>query len=235
MANINFSPEISTNKIYRDTDTTRCLTDDLDSLEQNKANASHTHTQYSKLSHTHSNYSLSNHTHTGYATSDHVHNTADVEGLDVALASKAASSHTHNYAAATHTHQQSSISGLTNALNNKANVDHTHAGTMKITNSEIINATGSSSFTGTINPEFEAGCTYLVSIKYVSAAGLVDQSLYSVYYDPSATLIPTYNLVKCEVGSDSLLLRKTSSGITYVLSLTSSNSATVTGANIKIL
>lgn len=223
MANINFSPEISTNKIYRDLNTNRCLTDDLNNLEQNKANVEHIHTQYAKLAHAHSQYAATSHTHDGYALADHTHNYA-------------ASNHTHSgYAASSHTHQQSSISGLTTALNNKANVDHSHVGTLRTKNASPINVSGSSSFTGTIDPGFEEGCTYLVSIKYISAAGLVDQSLYSIHYDSSATLIPTYNLVKCEVGSDSLVLRKTSSGITYVLSLTSSNSATVTEASIKII
>lgn len=66
MANPNFVPTMSSNEIWRDLDDTRCITDDLDAieadileLEQNKADADHTHSGYAPSSHGHSYNDLS--------------------------------------------------------------------------------------------------------------------------------------------------------------------------------
>lgn len=100
MSNPNFVPNYSTNEVYRGTDSNRCLTDDLDTiegdieaLETGKAPAEHTHSGYAPAEHTHSGYAAENHTHDGYAASNHAH-----EGY-------AAAQHTHTeYAAASHGH-----------------------------------------------------------------------------------------------------------------------------------
>lgn len=134
---------ISTNDIYRGSDTNRCLSDDLTTIETNitslqtgKANSSHTHTDYmteddavaafAPISHTHSTYLSEDdavaafapiiHTHTGYAASTHTH--SDLENLIEALdTDKADANHTHTqYAASTHTHAQSDITGLVDKL-----------------------------------------------------------------------------------------------------------------------
>ena len=130
MSNPNFVPNFSSNEIYRDTDDTRCLTDDLDTiesditaLESSKANAEHTHSdyaasvhthsQYADIDHAHSEYASSTHTHTGYAEVDHSHTeyvTAEHTHSGYALenhehTSYASTSHSHSeYAEATHTH-----------------------------------------------------------------------------------------------------------------------------------
>lgn len=70
MANPNFSATMSSNEIWRDMDDTRCITDDLDTIESNitalqtgKAEADHTHSGYAPTSHTHTEYAGSEHQH----------------------------------------------------------------------------------------------------------------------------------------------------------------------------
>lgn len=130
MANPNFVANYSTNEIFRNEDTNRCLTDDLDTiesdiadLETNKADsdhthsgyaaADHTHTGFASESHTHSGYAATSHTHSEYAGATHTHDQGDISGLSTALAGKAAASHTH---------AQTEITGLVDALATKANV-----------------------------------------------------------------------------------------------------------------
>lgn len=61
MSSLVFNPAMSTNEIYRDNDTSRCLTDDLDAIDA----------IHNALPNT---YATTNHTHDGYATSNHTHN-----------------------------------------------------------------------------------------------------------------------------------------------------------------
>lgn len=64
-------------------------------------------------------FAVADHNHdTVYSKLDHTHTTEQIDGLDTALAGKAASSHTHT---------QAQITGLTTALNGKAASSHTHA------------------------------------------------------------------------------------------------------------
>ena len=53
----------------------------------------------------------------GAAATEHTHETADITGLDTALAGKAAS---------VHTHEMASVTGLSEALEAKADAEHTH-------------------------------------------------------------------------------------------------------------
>lgn len=80
-----FSPDVSTDSVYRGQDTTRCLSDDLDtieegieSLETEKAPVDHIHTGYAAVDHTHN-----------YAAPTHSHAQTDITGLADALATKA--------------------------------------------------------------------------------------------------------------------------------------------------
>ena len=126
MANPMFTPETSTNQIYRNQDDTRCLTDDLDAIEadiedlQNgKADTAHTHTGYAPTAHAHTEYAPTSHTHTEYAAVGHAHDYAPT-------------AHTHTAsdvgaAASAHTHAQGEVTGLATALAGKANATHTHA------------------------------------------------------------------------------------------------------------
>ena len=133
----------STNDVYRGDTVNQCLSDDLDtieanitSLQTNKANLNHTHSDYmseddavaafAPINHTHTSYLSEddavaafapiNHTHTGYAASMHTH--SDLESLIEALDNyKADANHTHTgYAATDHTHAQSEITGLSAKL-----------------------------------------------------------------------------------------------------------------------
>lgn len=117
------SLNFSTDEICRGQDTTRCLSDDLDTIEANitalqtgKANTNHTHSDYISEDDAVAAFSPINHTHTGYAASNHSH--SDLEDLIDALdTGKADADHTHTgYASSTHTHSQSDVSGLPEKL-----------------------------------------------------------------------------------------------------------------------
>lgn len=83
MANPNFAPLFSTNEIYRDTNTTVCLTDNLDVIEQDlrdlKDKPEIDTTQFAAINHNHdSSYAAINHMHSEYAGAVHDHNTSYV-------------------------------------------------------------------------------------------------------------------------------------------------------------
>lgn len=143
MTNPNFTASISTNELYRDLDTTVCLTDlldgydasidaiesEIDDLGNTYALVGHTHDEYattdsvSALQDAISNKADSTHTHTEYAAVDHSH-----DGY-------AATNHSHDYAAISHNHDDvyytesevdSQISTLNTAISGKAASSHTH-------------------------------------------------------------------------------------------------------------
>lgn len=126
MANPNFVPVFSSDEVWRGQDTTRCISDDLTTLEEQVegfngvfdgldlkyANIKHQHNEYattdaindinnrlatkSDRDHTHPNLADINHTHDEYAEKNHVHS------------EYATSDHNHdnNYALLTHEHDQ---------------------------------------------------------------------------------------------------------------------------------
>lgn len=87
----------------------------------------------------HTQYALADGTRGNFAAPTHTHTTAQVTGLDTALAGKSDTSHTHTYASITgkpttftpsaHTHVTADITGLDTALAGKASTTHTHAWT----------------------------------------------------------------------------------------------------------
>lgn len=134
----------STDEIFRGGDATRCLSDDLDTIEANitalqtgKSNINHTHSQYLSEDDAVDAFAPIIHTHTGYAASAHTHSDLEtlIEALDTDKADanhthsdinssisslqtgKADADHTHTgYAESTHTHAQSDITGLSTKL-----------------------------------------------------------------------------------------------------------------------
>ncbi len=76
--NPNFDPLYSTNQIWRDENTERCLTDDLDAIEAELARKA-----------------PGDHDHEGYAPENHTHEQASITGLIAALAGMAAADHGH--------------------------------------------------------------------------------------------------------------------------------------------
>ena len=147
MANPNFVPNFSSNEIFRDLDTSRCLTDDLDAIEQDiaglesgKAASDHTHTGYASANHTHNEYAASDHTHTGYASAEHEHagyaatnhEHTGYAAVEHTHTGYAASDHTHSgYAAANHAHSgyasTDALNELAEEVERKASAEHTHA------------------------------------------------------------------------------------------------------------
>lgn len=84
-----FQPTFSTNDIWRDTDTNRCLTDDLDAIDDDLESID---TKFN-------NYAPVNHAHNEYASS------STIDALQNAISNKAESDHVHSgYAASNHNH-----------------------------------------------------------------------------------------------------------------------------------
>ena len=104
--NPNFDPLYSTNRIWRDENTERCLTDDLDAIETELAGKA-------PNGHTHGGYAPAVHEHTGYAENGHTHTQENITGLIAALAAKAETTHDHTLA---------QIVGLVAALAGKADL-----------------------------------------------------------------------------------------------------------------
>lgn len=79
MSNPYFVATLSSNEVYRNRDRTRCVTDDLDSIEDriqyvetNKSDVTHIHNNYAPIDHTHSGYAPVNHSHPEYASADDI-------------------------------------------------------------------------------------------------------------------------------------------------------------------
>lgn len=120
MTNPNFTASISTNELYRDLDTTVCLTDLLDEYD---ADILALESAVNGLGNT---YAPANHEHDDYATDD------DITALQNAIASKADSTHTHSeYALSGHSHSgyvsTSAFDALEAEVDGKASASHTHS------------------------------------------------------------------------------------------------------------
>ena len=142
MANPNFEGIYSTDNIWRGTDDTRCLTDDLDAIENDiedletgKAENDHTHSDYASSEHTHDGYASSDHTHSDYAESGHTHSEyagtshehTGYASSDHTHSDYAAISHGHDYAASAHTHTPASIGAAASEhAHDYAAHNHTH-------------------------------------------------------------------------------------------------------------
>lgn len=166
--------------------------------------------------------------------------TDHLDELDTAIVNRALASHTHTgYAASSHTH--SNYAAKTHTHSNYAETTHTHNNMIRAINysMQLPKNTDSSSgssqvFNNTLDLAMEDGATYLVSIKYTTSAGLVDQSLYSVTYDSSARVVSTFNLVQPKTGSDSLLISQTNGVISIAVSYYTTNTS-ITTANIRFV
>ena len=90
---------------------------------------------------------------------------------------------------------------------------------------ELVLANGT--FSGSFECErLETNKIYMVSIKYTNSNGLVDQSLYTVRYQPGVRLQPTYNVVKCYNGNDNLLVTLTDGSWTLATQYTGTTAPT---------
>lgn len=106
MSNPNFIPSMSTNEIYVGEDTTKCLTDELDAMNQAIENIPEEDTnEYALADHNHDGvYAPATHSH-DYAASNHNHDNVYAQASH-GHTEYASSSHNHDedYAASNHTH-----------------------------------------------------------------------------------------------------------------------------------
>ena len=132
------NPMCSTDDVWRETDMTRCLSDDLNAIEANiaalqsgKANVNHTHTGYvsasdlETLENAVATKADAAHTHSGYASQ------SDLDLLEDVVGEKANASHTHTeYASANHVHDDyatvTALNTLETELDGKADTSHSH-------------------------------------------------------------------------------------------------------------
>lgn len=163
MTNPNFTASISTNELYRDLDTTVCLTDLLDGYDSDiaelqsaigdggdYAEADHTHDEYAlvtemtalqdaisnkaDLTHTHTEYAASVHTHSGYVSM------SNFNALEAEVDGKAPANHSHDYAASSHTHDGYAVVGHDHD-DDYAAIEHAHSNYATTTAlSEVVNA-----------------------------------------------------------------------------------------------
>lgn len=143
MPNENFVPTYSTDIIYRGLDNSRCLTDELDTIEWNvsdlynvvaaKAPMSHSHSAYAELVHEHEEYAPLNHDHYDYSMNDHTHYEFAYIGHE----------HT-DYATKEHTHNNATTStaGFMSAAD-KIKLDGIAAGASSFSTIKSISATTS--------------------------------------------------------------------------------------------
>lgn len=100
MPNGEFNPEYSSNSIWYDTDMEECLTDhiddiqaEIDTLQINKANTNHTHSEYAPISHSHTGYAAASDV---TALQTLVGDTAVSTQISTAVSGKADTNHTHS-------------------------------------------------------------------------------------------------------------------------------------------
>lgn len=114
MANPNFTPTFSSDEIWREQDTNRCISDDLDTIESNIDSIK------SSLKGLDGKYAALNHTHTGYASSSDValvKSQLSDKADKSELSGKADVNHKHTeYASSSHTHKSSSVTDLPEAI-----------------------------------------------------------------------------------------------------------------------
>lgn len=105
MANPNFNPVFSSDEVWRGTDLTRCISDDLTNLEEDMAFIKNMDFDYAKIDHTHSEYARSSELY------DYMNMMNEITN------NKAEIDHVHdNYAPSSHTHKASSVTDLTEAI-----------------------------------------------------------------------------------------------------------------------
>lgn len=147
MANPNFSPNYTTDEIYRGTDMSVCLTDELDRIDGDitgKANSTHTHTEYAETNHTHTQYANASHEHSDYANANHTHN--EYAPTSHGHSEYAASEHTHDYAPAGHTHTGFAPETHTHSDYAEANHEHTGYATEEHTHTVFPSASSAAAY-----------------------------------------------------------------------------------------
>lgn len=130
------------------------------------------------------------------------------------------------------------LTSMNAKITNRATVSHSHenyaekTATINVKNTQhLITLT---SGTGSVETDavFVEGGKYLVSIKYTSGNALVDQSLYVFTYSTANRLCSTFNLVKCNNSTDSLLATQVDGVVTFA---TSYNGTGATAATLYII
>ena len=134
----------------------------------------------------------------------------------------------------------SKLNQFTTQINNlteiKAPMEHTHpeydaAVHAKNKSFQLTLSNGTFSFVDEEDRYMNRG-RYIVSIKYTNGNTLVDQSLYVFTFTNSARLCPTFNLVKCNNSTDTLLITQADGIATFAAQY---NGTGATGCTITFI
>ena len=123
---------------------------------------------------------------------------------------------------------------INNLVENKAAVGHTHpeyeyAVQSKTKSLSLTLSNGTFSIEDVDDRYLENG-KYVMSIKYTNGNNLVDQSLYMFKYSSASRLCSTFNLVKCNNSTDTLLATQVNGVVTFTAQYngTGATSCTIT-------
>lgn len=128
---------------------------------------------------------------------------------------------------------------IVNIDDNKSPLVHVHheyitsAETIPVMNTQLTGTSSNGSISIVANNcNFVNNTKYIVSIKYTNGNTLVDQSLYTFIFNTSKRLCPTFNLVKCNNSTDTLLATQTDGLVTFAMQY---NGSGETGATLTII
>lgn len=125
---------------------------------------------------------------------------------------------------------------INNLVENKASVNHTHpeyeyAVQSKTKSLSLTLSNGTFSIEDVDDRYLENG-KYVMSIKYTNGNNLVDQSLYMFKYSSASRLCSTFNLVKCNNSTDTLLATQVNGVVTFAAQY---NGTGATGCTITFI
>lgn len=125
---------------------------------------------------------------------------------------------------------------INNLVENKAAVEHTHpeyeyAVQSKTKSLSLTLSNGTFSIEDVDDRYLENG-KYVMSIKYTNGNNLVDQSLYMFKYSSASRLCSTFNLVKCNNSTDTLLATQVGGVVTFAAQY---NGTGATGCTITFI
>lgn len=125
---------------------------------------------------------------------------------------------------------------INNLASNKAPMEHTHpeyeyAVQSKTKALTLTLSNGTFSIEDVDEIYLENG-KYVMSIKYTNGNNLVDQSLYMFKYSSASRLCSTFNLVKCNNSSDTLLATQVDGVVTFAAQY---NGTGATGCTITFI
>lgn len=174
-------PICSSDSVWRGTDMSRSISDDLSTIEAglaNKAASDHTHQGFASTDHAHTGYADATHSHTEYASSGHSH--SDLASSDHTHTGFAVENHSHTeYASSSHDHSGYASSGHSHTAS--------EVGAASFTHSHSEYASSSHSHSGYASSSHNHDSDYLPASGDVNVDGVLRvESQQAFYYNSSS-------------------------------------------------